>query len=280
MLSDIVNGSTDLIQIAERIDVLDADILLLTDIDFDRELHALTALNEQLSAPYPHIFALRPNSGIQTGFDVDQNGRLGEARDAMGYGRFDGDGGMAIVSRYPIGSVTNYSDVLWANLRRTLMAKNDPLRSLQRLSSVGHWQVEILTPNRPVTLLAFSASPPVFDGPEDRNGRRNADEIRFWQRVLDGDFAPPPKDFVILGIANLDPNRGEGLHEVMIDLLNDPRIQDPMSDQPTAHWPEPIGDLRVDYVLPATSLIIKKAGIGWTPIGPHRPVWIDVLSAP
>ena len=275
-----MNGSTDLIQIAERIDVLDADILLLTDIDFDRELHALTALNEQLSAPYPHIFALRPNSGIQTGFDVDQNGRLGEARDAMGYGRFDGDGGMAILSRYPIGSVTNYSDVLWANLRRTLMAKNDPLRSLQRLSSVGHWQVEILTPNRPVTLLAFSASPPVFDGPEDRNGRRNADEIRFWQRVLDGDFAPPPKDFVILGIANLDPNRGEGLHEVMIDLLNDPRIQDPMPDQPTAHWPEPIGDLRVDYVLPATSLIIKNTGIGWTPIGPHRPVWIDVLSAP
>ena len=28
--------------------------------------------------------------------------------------------------------------------------------------------------------LVSHPTPPVFDGPEDRNGRRNHDEIRFW----------------------------------------------------------------------------------------------------
>ena len=280
MLADIVNETPEIVQVSERIVGLSADVLMLTDIDYDRDLHALSALNDHLSAPYPYIIALRPNSGLQTGFDVDQNGHLGEARDAMGYGRFSGDGGMAILSNFPIGKVTDYSDVLWVDLPQSLMAKDDPLRGIQRLSSVGHWQVEVLTPVRPLTLLAFSATPPVFDGPEDRNGRRNADEIRFWQRVLNGDFGPPPNDFVILGNANLDPDRGEGRREVIDDLLNDPRIHDPLPNQPTAHWPDPIGDLRVDYILPSATLPVQNAGIENTPFGPHRPVWIDVLSSP
>lgn len=280
MLADIVNETPEIVRVSERIVGLAADVLLLTDIDYDRDLHALSALNDRLSAPYPYIFALRPNSGLQTGFDVDQNGDLGEARDAMGYGRFSGDGGMAILSNFPIGKVTDYSDVLWADLPQSLMVKDDPLRGIQRLSSVGHWQVEVLTPVRPLTLLAFSATPPVFDGPEDRNGRRNADEIRFWRNVLDGDLGQPPNDFVILGIANLDPDRGEGRREVIDDLLNDPRIHDPLPNQPTAHWPEPIGHLRVDYILPSATLPVQNAGIEDTPHGPHRPVWIDVLSSP
>ncbi|OBR38670.1 hypothetical protein A9199_13210 [Donghicola sp. JL3646] len=280
LLADILNKTPEIWQVSKRIETLTADVLLLTDIDYDRDLHALNALNDRLTAPYPHVFALRPNSGMQTGFDVDQNGRLGEARDAIGYGRFNGDGGMAILSHFPIGTVTDYSDVLWADLPQSLMAKDDPLQNIQRLSTVGHWQVEISTPNHPLTLLAFSATPPVFDGPEDRNGRRNADEIQFWQRVLNGDFGPPPNDFVILGIANLDPDRGEGRREAIIDLLNDPRIHEPLPNQPTAHWPEPIGELRVDIVLPSTTLTIQNAGIEDTPIGPHRPVWVDVLSAP
>ena len=31
-----------------------------------------------------------------------------------------------------------------------------------------------------VHFLVSHPTPPVFDGPEDRNGTRNADEIRFW----------------------------------------------------------------------------------------------------
>ena len=31
-----------------------------------------------------------------------------------------------------------------------------------------------------VHFLVSHPTPPVFDGPEDRNGTRNFDEIRFW----------------------------------------------------------------------------------------------------
>ena len=35
-------------------------------------------------------------------------------------------------------------------------------------------------------LLAHHPTPPVFDGPEDRNGRRNHDEAALWTAWLDG----------------------------------------------------------------------------------------------
>ena len=50
-----------------------------------------------------------------------------------------------------------------------------------RLSSKSHWDVPVRLPDgRILHLLASHPTPPVFDGSEDRNGRRNHDEIRFW----------------------------------------------------------------------------------------------------
>ena len=89
---EAANGSEAL----ERIRELSPDILLLTDIDFDHSAAALTALSQALINPYPYQFTTRPNAGVQTGLDLDANGYLGDARDAMGYGRFLGDGGLAI----------------------------------------------------------------------------------------------------------------------------------------------------------------------------------------
>ncbi len=59
--------------------------------------------------------------------------------------------------------------------------------AVQRLSSVGHWDVPVLLgAGKRLHLLAFAAGPPVFDGPEDRNGKRNHDEVAFWSLYLDG----------------------------------------------------------------------------------------------
>jgi len=55
-----------------------------------------------------------------------------------------------------------------------------------RLSSKSHWDVPVNTPNGPLHIYASHPTPPVFDGPEDRNGLRNADEIRFWSLYLNG----------------------------------------------------------------------------------------------
>lgn len=49
-----------------------------------------------------------------------------------------------------------------------------------RLSSKNHVDVPIQIGRRTVHVLASHPTPPSFDGPEDRNGTRNADEIRFW----------------------------------------------------------------------------------------------------
>ena len=49
-----------------------------------------------------------------------------------------------------------------------------------RLSSKSHWDVPVQIGKRTVHFLVSHPTPPVFDGPEDRNGLRNADEIRFW----------------------------------------------------------------------------------------------------
>lgn len=290
------------------------DILVLTDFDFDLDLVALGAFQARLEAAgldIPYAFANTPNAGMATDLDLDQNGYTGEARDAQGYGRFAGDGGMAILSRWPIGEVRDLSDILWTDLPGAVLPPMpDEVAAVQRLSSTAHWIVPINAPDGAVNILAYSATPPVFDGPEDRNGLRNRDELRLWQLVLDGVYGPPP-DFVIAGNANLDPSDGQGLRAAMADFLADPRITDPRPESPgglvaadplhlgdpsldTADWPdERPGNLRVSYVLPAASFDVQAAGVVWPDpdqgqgqtgslseavqaAGPHRLVWVEV----
>lgn len=290
------------------------DVLLLTEFDYDWDgaaLSAFAAMLAQEGHAMPHGFARRSNAGMATGLDLDGDGRRGDAGDAQGWGRFAGDGGMAILSRHPIDAAgaRDLSGLLWADLPGSL-ARSAELSAealaAQRLSSNAHWVVEVRPDGAaPVTLLAFDATPPVFDGPEDRNGRRNADEIRFWQLYLDGAFGPPAlARFVLLGNANLDPVDGEGRHDAIRRLLDDPRLQDPRPRSDggraaanpehrgdpaldTADWRDPVpGNLRVSYVLPSADWQVIDAGVVWpeggpleeavATAGPHRLVWVEI----
>jgi endonuclease/exonuclease/phosphatase family metal-dependent hydrolase len=127
-----------------------------------------------------------------------------------------------------------------------------------------------------VTVLTYHATPPVFDGPEDRNGKRNHDETAFWTHYLNGAFgAVPAGRLVLLGDANLDPDRGDGLSAAMADLLRHPMLQDPLPDQPTVNWPQ-TGPMRVDYVLPSADWTVIEAQV--MPQAPlasrHSLVWV------
>ena len=296
LLRDIGKGDDPQLMAAFAvIDHISPDILLLTDFDYDYDAMALRAFAS--ATDYPFHFALRPNTGVQTGLDLDGNGRLGEARDAQGYGRFSGDGGMAVVSRYPIetNDVVNMSDLLWkdllgATLPTTMTAE---IADLQRLSTSGHWIVPVATPIGSVNLLAYAATPPVFDGPEDRNGLRNRDELLLWENTLD---EAEPAGFVFLGNANLDPLDGQGYSTAMAAFLARSILQDPHPRQPTANWPEDgPGDLRVSYVLPAATWQVKDAGVFWPApddtlaellgsdglaAGVHHIVWVDISREP
>ncbi|WP_372892590.1 endonuclease/exonuclease/phosphatase family protein [Rhodosalinus sp.] len=315
LLRDIRAGEAQAAAAAEVIAEAGPDILLLTDFDYDwegRALDAFAGLVAEAGHPMPHRFALRPNAGMATELDLDGDGRRGEADDAQGWGRFAGDGGLALLSRHPIDAeaARDYSALLWRDLpesRATEAGLSEAVLAAQRLSSTGHWTVEVRPEGAaPLTVLAFAATPPVFDGPEDRNGLRNADEIRLWRHVLDGAFGPAPeRRFVLLGNANLDPVDGEGRHAAIRALLEDPRLQDPRPESvgaraaadpdhagapalDTADWDGP-GNLRVHYVLPSADWRVTGAGVVWpeggplataaTTAGPHRLVWVD-LAAP
>jgi hypothetical protein len=287
---------------------LEADVVLLTGMDFDLRGEALAALEGWLAAagqPYPYRLALRPNTGVPTGRDLDRNGRLGEARDAQGWGRFLGEGGMAVLSRLPIGpEIRDFSGFLWADLPGHLMPEDDPARDIQRLHSTGAYEVPIVLPGgQTLRLLAFYASPPVFDGPEDRNGRRNHDEAAFWLWLLEGalEWPPPAGPFVILGQTSLDPADGEGRPKALRALLAHPGLQDPRprgshgrvdpgqagdAALDTALY-DGLGGLRVEVILPSADVPVRDAGVLW-PLGSdpmaatlsaasrHYPLWVDL----
>ncbi len=54
-----------------------------------------------------------------------------------------------------------------------------------RLSSKSHWDIPLQIGGAIVHVLTAHPTPPVFDGPEDRNGCRNHDEIRLWSDYID-----------------------------------------------------------------------------------------------
>jgi hypothetical protein len=292
---------------------LDADVILLTAVDYDRNGVALRLLADRLAAAgahYPHRFALRPNTGMQTGLDVDGNGRSGDPGDAQGWGLFSGQGGMAILSRLPVdeAGVRDFSGFLWRDLPGAQIppGAEASLLDIQRLATTGFWDVPILTDAGPLHLLAWHATPPVFDGPEDRNGKRNHDETAFWRLFLDGalPMSPPDGPFVLLGDGNLDPADGDGLRQGMTALLTHPALQDPGPSgrhgrSEPAHGGDPaldtalydgLGGLRLDYVLPDARLQVMASGVLWPPEGAplagdlaaasrHFPVWVDITLA-
>lgn len=290
---------------------LQADVVLLTSVDYDRGGVALGLLADQLRAAgldYPHHFAFRPNTGLQSGYDLDGNGRLGDPRDAQGFGLFSGHAGMAVLSRLPIdeGGARDFSDFLWRDLPDGLSDDPPDLASVQRLATTGFWDVPVETAFGPLHLLAWHATPPVFDGPEDRNGRRNHDEATFWRLFLEGALPMQPADapFVLLGDGNLDPADGDGRREGIGGLLAHPALQDPgPGGSHGRREPDQAGDpaldtviyadlggLRLDYVLPSADLTVTAAGVLWpapddpllpdlTAASHHFPVWVD-LSLP
>ena len=304
LLRDILRSDPQVEAAARVIAFADPDVLVLLGIDYDHGLVALGAFADRVAAAgsvYPHRFALRPNTGYATGLDMDGDGRLGGPRDAQGYGRFAGEGGMAVLSRLPIdpAGVRDLSGLLWRDLPGAILpdGMEPQVAEAQRLSTTGHWDVPVrLAGGGTLRLLAWHATPPVFDGPEDRNGRRNHDEAALWLRLLDGSLpdAPPAAPFVLLGDANMDPDRSEGRSAALRQLLAHPGLQDPRPegaggsvatvDFPGAGQP---GRMRADYVLPSAGLTLRASGVVWPEEGDpflpvvkaasrHRLVWVDI----
>ena len=289
-------GDAGILAIISVIDAVAPDVLVLTDFDYDHDGLALDAFAGALAGDYPHRFARMPNAGRSSGLDIDGNGRSGEARDAPGYGRFAGDGGLAVLSRYPFDaeSFTDLSGLLWRDFPDAVLPRgsdgpflSDAVLDILPLSSTAHWDLPVILPDGVLHLLAFAATPPVFDGPEDMNGLRSRDELRLWEHLLDGGFGAVPASFVVIGNSNLDPVAGDGDRAAMAVFLARDDLQDPHQGQPNADWgAEGPGLLRVSYVLPSRDWRVVDAGTSLpAPAsegdegagdGPHRLVWVEI----
>jgi Endonuclease/Exonuclease/phosphatase family len=188
--------------VAEIIQRVRPDLLLINEFDFDPDGTAAELFQQNyLSVPhngaapieYPYHFVAPSNTGIPSGFDLNNDGSIGGPDDALGFGFFPGQFGMAVYSMHPIvlDDVRTFQTFLWADMPAALLP-DDPATAepgdwfsaaelgAVRLSSKSHWDLPIDIDGRIVHFLVSHPTPPVFDGPEDRNGRRNHDEIRFW----------------------------------------------------------------------------------------------------
>ncbi len=307
--------------VAEIIQRVRPDVLLINEFDFDPVAVGLFQQN-YLSVPhngakpivYPHTFIAPSNTGIPSGFDLDNNGSVGGPNDAFGFGFFPGQFGMVVYSMYPIETSRTFQNFLWKDMPGAMLP-DDPNQvgpadwyspdelNVFRLSSKSHWDLGIRIGKKVVHFLVSHPTPPVFDGPEDRNGTRNHDEIRFWADYVSPGQAgyiyddagvagglKPGDLFVIAGDQNADPLDGDSVPGAIQQLLDHPLVNtkvtpasaggaeqaflqgssnlthlgDPAFD--TADFGEaPFGpgNLRVDYVLPRKTLQIAQAGVFW-----------------
>lgn len=304
LLRDIQRGDAQVQAVVDVLAAVRPDIIALQGIDWDYDGLAVAALSDKLrdaGLDYPYSYTAQPNAGLETALDLDGDGRTHGPGDAQGWGQFTGQGGLAVLSRHEVltPEVQDHTALLWRDLPEATLPSQDgapfpsaEAQNQQRLSSTAHWIVPIQTPGGRLDLMTFHAAPPVFDGPEDRNGLRNQDEIRFWSLLLDSRLGPAPTaPFVIAGDANLDPVQGEGHKTAIRTLLSNPRLQDPRpadatGTMTTVHW-KAVGEMRVDYVLPSADLPVVGSGVFWPDTGSehrpiakrasrHRLVWVDI----
>jgi len=302
------------------------DLVLLNEFDYDPQQRAADLFQRRYlevaqagggePLRYPYRYLAPVNTGVPSGLDLDGDGQAGNAarsdrargNDAWGYGLHPGQYGMLVLSKYPIdaAAVRSFQTFKWADLPNARQprdpATGKPWYSAtawpqMRLSSKSHWDVPVKTPLGVLHFLAAHPTPPVFDGPEDRNGARNYDEIGLWARYLDGGAPAWLCDdqgrcgglaadarFVIVGDMNADPFDGDGNPGAIKQLLDHPRVDAgpaPRSEgateraaaygfarkgdtaEHTGDFGPKAGTLRLDYVLPSRGWSVRDRGVFW-----------------
>lgn len=255
---------------------VDPDVLVIQEIDYvaDLDLPLLfwrRYIDPDVSADALHRVYLPVNTGVRSSLDLNRNGKTDDPEDAWGFGRYPGQYGMVLLSRLPVDveGIRTFQGLRWVTMPGHLMPDGREGRpswydaessAVLRLSSKSHWDVPIRVAGRTLHLLVSHPTPPVFDGDEDRNGRRNHDEIRFWAdyvsvagpqqadepqnstRAGSGDDRAsyivddkgrrggldPGAAFVVIGDLNADPHAPGPVGKASIrQLLDHPRIADP-----------------------------------------------------
>jgi endonuclease/exonuclease/phosphatase family metal-dependent hydrolase len=304
-------------KVAAIIQQVRPDVLLLNEFDWFELDSSLLFITNYLDKPqfdnesisYAHALNGAVNTGLGSGLDLNSNGVPGEPEDAWGFGHFSGQFGMTVLSHYPIKLERAFRFFKWSDMPDALFPTNpdgsawypDDIREKLRLSSKSHWDVAVTINGQTVHFLVSHPTPPVFDGPEDRNGTRNHDEIRLWADYVDprlSDYIyddtgtrgglPLGSRFVIAGDLNSDPVDGDSRSGAIAQLLEHPLVDSSCVPQSKGgleadknqggknleHKGNPAadtgdfndkytGNMRIDYVLPSAMLKVVDCGVFW-----------------
>ena len=320
LLKELEKGEAEKIaKIAAIIQMVRPDVLLLNEIDFDggktvaafEKNFLAKPQHEQDAITYPYRYVGTVNTGVDSKQDLNGDRRVGTADDAFGFGWFPGQYGMAVLSMHPIDTpnIRTFQNFLWKDMPGAMLP-TDPTTGKDwyskeamdvfRLSSKSHWDLPISVDSKTLHLLACHPTPPVFDKEEDRNGKRNHDEIRIWADYISNDCdwlyddngkkggLPEGSAFVIAGDLNADPNDGDSTNNAIDQLLKHDLVLSetipasnggkhysekdgqanlehkgaPSND--TANFNDKtVGNVRVDYVLPSKGTTLSNQGVFW-----------------
>jgi hypothetical protein len=332
LVTDLSTGTDpQLRNVAEIIQRARPDVLLVNEFDFYPDEQAARLFQRNYLSVSQHgakpiefgfRFVKPSNTGIASGKDLDNDGQVvttpgtgAYGNDSFGFGEFPGKFGLAVFSRLPIDyrKARTFQLFKWKDMPGALLP-DDPATAapkdwyspdeldIFRLSSKSHWDVPIeVGHGQDVHFLVSHPTPPVFDGPEDRNGTRNHDEIRFWADYINPSASGYIYDdngrhgglgrgqhFVIAADMNADPVDGDSTAGAIQQLLDNPRIntsvtptspggpeQSALQDQiNSTHKGNPAfdtadfadtspGNLRADYVLPDRNTKISRSFVFW-----------------
>lgn len=311
---DLASGShTQIKNVAAVIQQVQPDVLALLEFDYDpsggylsmfRENYLEKAQSGGQPIRYGYAYAVPSNTGLLSNADYNNDGKITLPEDAYGFGRYQGQYAFALLSKYPLDldNVRSFQRFLWKDMPGHRMPENAQGKQYYsrqaidsfRLSSKNHIDIPVILPNgQKVHTIISHPTPPVFDGPEDRNGLRNHDEIRLLADYISGaDYLrddqgrrgglPAAARFVVMGDLNADPVDGDSVEGAIRQLLEHPRIHPEVAlgDKTPASkggklynkQPNDRGDpsfdtaffgKRIDYVLPSKDMIIKGSGVFW-----------------
>jgi endonuclease I len=334
--------------IARIIQRNNADIILINEFDYDAGGRAIRRFQENYlevgqsgESPvyYPYAFFAPVNTGVHSGQDLDNNGSIvstpgaaGYGEDAFGFGLHPGQYGFVVLSKHPIDTANarTFQKFLWKDMPNAMLPDNPNIvgtgdwyspaeLNVFRLSSKTHADVPVLINGTPVHILASHPTPPVFDEGApwitgvDHNGRRNSDEIRFWNDYITpansayiyddtetsaapGGGLPPNSRFIICGDQNSDNNEGDGTDPAIKQLIGGiatvggaaipanilvnstfvPGGGAGTDPDDTAAFS---GGVRVDYALPSTfGFTVNSGGVFWPSATSDDPI-VAALAA-
>ena len=168
---------------------------------------------------YPYYESYATNTGLQSGMDLDNDGKTdtNSPDDAYGFGYYHGHYAFGLMSKYEIdkANTRTFQNFLWKDMRD----ENDKLVEIPkittdkkpdgtkyklpdkmnigdnwytdeewaklRLSSKNHVDVPLKVGGQTIHLLLSHPTPPAFDTVTEKNRIRNGHEILFWKHYIE-----------------------------------------------------------------------------------------------